>query len=99
VPRTPEDWAAFEKASASVGSNGCTGVPDFYRSCCDVHDYFYRTGRSWRDGTPVSRAEADRVLRACIQTRSLIGRFSPLSWIRWGAVRLLGGLRGYGPPT
>jgi hypothetical protein len=97
TPRSPQDWADFRRAAQSVGSNGCTGVPDFYGSCCDVHDYAYRTGRSWRDGAPVTRAQADAAFRDCIQSRSALGRLSPIAWVRWGAVRLLGRLLRYGP--
>lgn len=63
--------------------DGCTGVPDFYKSCCDEHDEHYSTH-------DITRSEADQRFRDCIQQQSKLGKLSPLSWWRWAAVRSFG---------
>ena len=45
-------------------SDGCTLAPDFnFSTCCFRHDRDY-----WCGGTKAQRVEADRALRACIQS-------------------------------
>ena len=74
----------------STHSDGCTGVPDFYLDCCVIHDLAYKYGIDpW--GQPVTRAEADAGLRKCIQQKSKLRWFSPMSWWRYAGVRLFGG--------
>jgi len=63
--------------------SGCTGVPDFYKSCCDDHDEHY-------SAHDVTRAEADAEFRRCIQGKSPLGKCSPMALWRWAGVRLLG---------
>lgn len=70
--------------------DGCTGVLDFYRPCCVLHDFHYRIGLDF-DMTAISRALADAKFRRCMQTRSIVGVFSPMSWWRWAGVRIFGG--------
>jgi hypothetical protein len=71
-------------------SDGCTGVPDFdFRKCCEAHDRHYAA-----DST-LSRAEADRRLRLCIQAKGRRKRggllfYQPVSWLYWIGVRALG---------
>ena len=79
-----------------LGSDGCTGVKDFHKDCCLLHDIFYRTGVDLA-GNPVSRAEADATLRDCIRSRSRFGRFSPMAAVRWAGVRMFGRFLNYGP--
>lgn len=83
-------WQRVRLIAKGLGSDGCTGVGEFYRDCCLEHDIHYRTGCRI-DGTPISRAEADARFRECIQARSPWGKLSPMSWWRWAAVRLFGG--------
>ena len=91
TPRTDEEWATFRAKLATVGTDGCTGVTELYRPCCEIHDYHYRTGRSWWDDTtPISRAEADAAFWACMQARSPLKWASPVAAIRWLGVRLFG---------
>ena len=75
--------------AVATGSDGCTGVPDFFRACCDAHDYKYTLGETPR-GVKVTKAEADQQFRDCIQARSRLRFLSPLSWWRWLAVRQFG---------
>lgn len=43
----------------AIKGDGCTGIPDLYlESPCTRHDRHYRTKRH-RDGTPITRFEAD----------------------------------------
>lgn len=84
-----EYWQRVRERAAELGSDGCTGVPDFYIRCCWEHDIAASTGRDLA-GTPVTWAQAAETFRRCIQAHSPLGVFSPLSWWRWGAVRLHG---------
>ena len=69
----------------NLESDGCSNAPDLnFRGCCNEHDYYYRNSEEW---TGVSRAEADKRLRKCIQRKWKLF-FTP--WIYWGAVRMFG---------
>jgi hypothetical protein len=61
--------------------DGCTASPDlnFGSDCCGEHDYHYQD-------TDVSRAEADKRLRECIQKKGYI----VLPWVYWLGVRIFG---------
>ena len=50
-----------------------------FRTCCEEHDYHYRSG-------DIPRAEADRRLRQCIRAKGWI--LTP--WLYWLGVRLFG---------
>mgnify|MGYP001585300174 CR=1 FL=1 len=81
--------AWLRQVKADIGSDGCSGVPDFYLDCCIVHDLAYRFAVDpW--GRPTSRAEADAAFRACIQRQSRLGKASPMAWVRWLGVRAFG---------
>ena len=82
-------WDRVRGAADALGSDGCTGVADVYLDCCREHDIAYATGRTV-EGAPVTRAEADAMFRRCIQSRSPLGRLSPLAWWRWLGVRVFG---------
>lgn len=82
-------WNTLQRWAVEAGSDGCTDAPDFYVECCWYHDHCYRTGKTF-DGVEVSKAEADTLFRECIQSRSKLGRFSPISWIYWAVVKRLG---------
>ena len=85
-PLTAEYVMHLDKA---ISSDGCTGVSDFYRDCCVIHDLAYRGGIDpW--GQPITRHQANINFRQCIQSRSTLGRFSPMSWIRWAGVEVFG---------
>lgn len=92
LPQTSEEWALVHRAP----NDGCTGVKDWFVDCCAVHDYFYRHGIHWLDGQPVTRAEADAALRDCIRERSQFGKYSPMAFWRWAAVRIAGRWFSYG---
>ena len=84
------DWQKVRDQAAALGSDGCSGpTVEWYRDCCLQHDIIYRTGRD-EEGQPVSRREADARFRRCMQQQSRLGRYSPVSWWRWLAVRALG---------
>ena len=69
--------------------DGCTGVPDYYISCCDYHDFMYRTHTDI-NGDPVTRSDADAMFRRCIQASSRFKKGSPMAAWRWMGVRLFG---------
>lgn len=61
--------------------DGCTSSPDFTfgTDCCGEHDYWYQD-------LSLTRAEADKKLRKCIQRKGYI----VLPWIYWLGVRIFG---------
>ena len=88
------DWqqltqADFDKIDRFIESDGCTGVPDFYRNGCVIHDWWYRTHRNL-DATPISEKQADVGLKEYIISRSPLGRFSLISWWYYRGVRMFG---------
>ena len=95
APRlTPPAWTAdyierVRRAAQALGSDGCSVVPDFYVDGCYEHDVHYRTHQTL-DGRPITRRRADCWFRQRIQEMSWFGRFSPMSWWRWVAVRWAG---------
>lgn len=82
-------WVKVYEVAKELNSDGCTGVRDYYINCCYDHDIAYRTGKTIY-GKPISKREADKRFRQCIQSRSKLGVFSPMSWWRWAAVSLFG---------
>jgi hypothetical protein len=93
----PQYWAKVRRKAEQLNSDGCSWTVEWHQECCFEHDIAYKTGRTVL-GATISRAEADAQFRRCIQSRSRLGRWSPLSWVRWGAVRLFGG-KAYKDPT
>ena len=90
---TTRDWRKltkndFKMIDRFTRSDGCSGVPDFHRNGCVIHDFWYRTHRNL-DGTPISKRQADAGLRAYIMSRSWFGIASPMAWWRYAGVRLL----------
>ena len=79
----------IRKISDFIGSDGCTGVPDFYLSACIIHDFWYRSHRNF-NGFPITKAEADMGFKKLIQKQSFLGVFSPMAQWRWLGVRFFG---------
>lgn len=73
-------WEGLKKG---FSYDGCTAVPDFDfgSDCCGEHDYHYQDKN-------ITRAEADKRLRECIQKKGYI----VLPWVYWLGVRVFGGL-------
>lgn len=87
--RTPDEWAAIVSQAAMLGVDGCTNAIDRSVLCCYEHDIAYRTGKDFR-GQPITRAEADRNFRRCVQSFAKLGKWSPTSYLRWAMVRMFG---------
>lgn len=103
IPLYPQ-WVQDE--AKAIGSDGCTVVSELFHSCCLEHDCAYRHGRDprdayrrwregntifyWDDATPVTRAEADKQFKRCIQAKSAFGKWSLIALGRWAAVRAFG---------
>jgi len=69
----------------NLDNDGCSSAPDLtFKACCNEHDYYYRNCESV---TGVSRSEADKILRQCIQKK---WKLPILPWVYWGATRLFG---------
>ena len=91
-PVPPSDrayWRRVKAVAQVLHSDGCSGVPDFYLDVCWEHDIHYRTHQTV-EGQALTRRNADALLRAGIQARSSFGRFSPMAWWRWAALRWMG---------
>ena len=84
-----EYWQKIKDLAEQLKSDGCTAVLDFDVECCWEHDTHYVTGLTL-DGQPITKADADRKFRLCIQERSKLGVFSPMSWVRWLGVKWFG---------
>jgi hypothetical protein len=82
-------WDAVRVRAKELKSDGCTKAPDFYLDACYEHDIHYRT-HAWLDGVPITRAQADALLRKRIRDCSPLGVVSPMALIWWGAVRTFG---------
>jgi len=82
-------WEAVRFVARRLGTDHCTGVPDFYRDACDEHDIHYRTHRTLF-GDALTRQDADKRFRQVIQFRSKLGKTSPMAWWRWSILRLAG---------
>ena len=86
-------WDRVKAHAHALKGDGCTSSPDlFYQACCDEHDIHYRTGKRI-DGTPITRAEADKLLFECMRERGktpIVGKFL-LPSLYYFAVRLFGG--------
>lgn len=88
-PGQPITSDYIKSLDSAINTDGCTGVRDFYRECCVIHDLGYRYRIDpW--GRVIGRADVDAGLRACIQAKSWLGKLSPVSWIRWSGVRIFG---------
>lgn len=86
---TPHYIALVEAKAEELDSDGCSGVPDFFLLGCFEHDIHYRTHKDvW--GGPITKCQADTRLKYYIQMRSWFGRFSPMAWWRYWAVREFG---------
>ena len=71
-------WDRVKAHAHALKGDGCTSSPDLtYRLCCDEHDIHYRTGKTI-DGTPITRAEADKKLFDCMREQGrtpVVGKF------------------------
>ena len=82
-------WDLVRFAAEQLQSDGCTGVPEFYHDACIEHDIHWRLGETlW--GDVITTAAANARFRRVIQSRSSLGRFSPVSWWRWVGVTVGG---------
>jgi hypothetical protein len=97
------DWVRVE--ASRISSDGCTLVSECYHDCCLAHDLAYKHGKDpyhayklyakgvlnyWERANSLTRSQADAAFRACIQQKSPVGMWSPMSWIRWLGVRVAG---------
>lgn len=93
-PETSIYWRWVRQDARKVGSDGCTAVLDICLDACLEHDIHIRRGLTIFDKT-ISPAQAHRRFRLVIQSRSPLGRWSPLSWWRWAGVVIWGYCSGH----
>lgn len=72
-----------------IDSDGCTGVPDFYKAECIKHDFYYRTHHNFK-GELISKEWADLSFMRGIQSKSKFGKYSPMALWRYLGVRIFG---------
>jgi hypothetical protein len=82
-------WVLVRRKAKELGSDGCTGVADFYLDACYEHDIHWRTSHTLT-GYPISTRQANMRFRWVIQDRSPFGKLSPMSWWRWIGVTIGG---------
>jgi hypothetical protein len=82
-------WERVKDKAAELGTDGCSFATGAFRDCCLEHDCHYRTGETIF-GEPITKAEADRRFRSCMQSRSVFGFFSPIAWMRYLMVKKFG---------
>lgn len=80
-------WIEVRRRALALGSDGCSGVPDWLIWTCHEHDVHYRS-RRMLDGRPIDKTTADYIFRVRIQQGSPLeawglGFLSPVSWWRW----------------
>lgn len=88
-----DDWRKFtqtdfDRIAEFTNSDGCTGVIDFYRNGCILHDFGYRTHLDFK-GNKTAKEATDIMLRDYIRSKSWFGKYSPLAWWRWQGVKYL----------
>lgn len=98
------DWVKSE--AIDIKSDGCSDVPDFHLKCCLEHDLSYWYAKCpksafnsylldeddiWLRAKSLKQSDADARFRRCIQQDSIFGRFSPMSWWRFFALKIFGG--------
>lgn len=87
MPESHEYWDRVRLKAKRLGSDGCSFVKDWYLDACLEHDIHWRTGMTL-DGKLITTAQANERFRRVIQSRSKLGRLSPLSWWRWAGVSI-----------
>jgi hypothetical protein len=102
VLMSPNYWDWVRSEAALIDTDGCSVVTGLKIECCFEHDisFFYaRDPRAayraerhgldpWLTAPAITRAEADRRFRSCLQNRSSLGRWSFMAWYRWLGVKL-----------
>ena len=83
-----EYWSGVHTLASTLKSDGCTGVPDWFKWTCLEHDCHYRTHQSL-SGSPLSKEDADYILRVRIQQCDMSILKWPISWIRWFGVAVV----------
>lgn len=81
----PGWWDTLTQKALAIHADGCTKVTQAFKPCCLLHDVLWSLCK-----TEDEFLTADRLFRRCIQQRSRLGRFSPLSHIRYFGVRTFG---------
>lgn len=87
-------WRLVRRRAQELGSDGCSGVPDFYVLACMEHDIHYRTGRRLC-GKTLTRREADARFLRSMWRWSPLGRLDPIPPVWWLVCRALGWLPRY----
>lgn len=99
-------WDWIEAEAKAINSDGCTLVTELFRPCCLQHDLGYYWAKDprdayvkwlqlaienpWQEARTVGRDEVDIQFRDCIQSKSRVEHFSPISWLRYVGVRIGG---------
>lgn len=82
-------WERVRDKAAELGTDGCSGATGAFAECCMEHDIAYRTGLTV-NGEAQTKEQADTRFLHCMQSRSVLGFYSPVAWWRYAAVRCFG---------
>ena len=82
----------IRKEAYIIGSDGCTGVPDWFLDVCLEHDLHYAYHWDMLTGARMTKEDADIYLKWGIQYFSFFGRLSPMAWWRYTALSKKKGL-------
>lgn len=86
-------WLLYDNAVLTIagrlGADGCTGVSELFLIPCLEHDIHYRTHEDL-EHMPITKSEADIRFLKGMQSRSIVGKLSPIAWARYIGVRLFG---------
>ena len=88
-PENLKYWKQLRQWAKTHGSDGCSGVKDFYIEACFEHDFHYRYAKTFY-GDPITFDQANKRFRQAIEGRSKLGVVNPLAWIRWLGVKCFG---------
>lgn len=82
-------WECIERRAKELKSDGCTGTGEWFRASCLEHDIHTRTHKTFFDD-PITFQQAAYAIRRRVQQASVLGVFSPVSWVRWLGVEIGG---------
>ena len=87
---TKDYWDLVKAKAHDLGTDGCTLALPAFRKCCLRHDVENRTKQSAVSGRPLTNAEIDARLLACMQAHSWLGWYSPIAWLYYLSVTQIG---------
>jgi len=79
-------WRRVEHLAKLIKSDACSSITQIFKSCCYEHDIFYRTHSTILTNRSITKEEADLQFKLCMQSRSPVGKASPVAHARYWAL-------------